>query len=124
LLTFKFGLGHRGLALSTSLVAFSNFMMLYTMMRRYTGRLETAAMIKTLAKLALAGALLAAICLLAQRFIFFSPAGTSTWQKLFGLTLTMVVGGATFFGAAYLLHVAELRDVVLLARGRLSRLRS
>ena len=69
------------------------------------------------------GALLAAICLLAQHFIFFSHAGTSTWQKLFGLTLTIVVGGATFFGAAYLLHVAELRDVVLLVRGRLSRLR-
>jgi putative peptidoglycan lipid II flippase len=122
--TFHLKLGHRGLALSTSLVAFSNFMMLYTMMRRYTGRLETATMIRTLAKLLFAGALLAAICLLAQHFIFFSQAGMSSWQKLLGLSLTIAVGGATFFGAAYLLHVAELRDVVLLVRGRLRRLRS
>ena len=121
--TFHLKLGHRGLALSTSLVAFSNFMMLYTMMRRYTGRLETTVLIKTLAKLIVAGALLAAICLLAQRFIFFSHAGASAWRKLFGLALTIAVGGATFFGTAYLLHVAELRDVVLLVRGRLSRLR-
>jgi hypothetical protein len=42
---------------------------------------------------------------------------------VFGLLLTIGVGGSAFFGAAYLLHVAELRDVVLLVRGRLSRLR-
>ena len=122
--TFHLKLGHRGLALSTSLVAFSNFMMLYTMMRRYAGRLETGALIRTLAKLLVAGALLTAICLLAQHFIFFPHAGTSVWRKLFGLLLTIAVGGTTFFGAAYLLHVAELRDVVELVRGRLSRLRS
>ena len=97
--------------------------MLYTMMRRYTGTLETGAMIKTLAKLIVAGALLAGICLLAQHFFFLDGRPTG-WQKLFGMTLTIVVGGATFFGAAYLLHVPELRDVVLLVRGRLSRLRS
>ena len=122
--TFHLNLGHRGLALSTSLVAFTNFLMLYTMMRRYTGRLETGAMIKTLAKLLVAGALLAAICLLAQHFILLPDVAISAWRKLFGITLTIVVGGGAFFGAAYLLHVAELRDVVLLVRGRLSRLRS
>lgn len=124
LFAFHFTLGHRGLALSTSLVAFSNFMMLYTMMRRYTGTLETGAMIKTLAKLIVAGALLAGICFLAQHFIFLADGRPSGWQKLFGLILTIVVGGATFFGAAYVLHVPELRDVVLLVRGRLNRLRS
>jgi putative peptidoglycan lipid II flippase len=124
LFTFHLKLGHRGLALSTSLVAFSNFLMLYTMMRRYTGRLETGVMIKTLGKLLVAGALLAGICLLAQHFIFLSHAGIGMWRKLFGLMLTIAVGGATFFGVAYVLHVAELRDVVLLVRGRLSRLRA
>ena len=122
--TFYLKLGHRGLALSTSLVAFTNFLLLYGMMRRYVGRLETGAMIKTLAKLLVAGALLAAICLLAQRFILFPDVALSAWRKLFGITLTIVVGGGAFFGAAYLLHVAELRDVVLLVRGRLTRLRS
>lgn len=121
--TFRLELGHRGLALSTSLVAITNFLFLYGMMRRYTGRLETGAMIRTLAKLLVAGVLLAAICWLAQHFIFFSQTG-GAWRKLFGLTLTIAVGGATFFGAAYLLHVAEVRDVVALVQGRLRRLRS
>jgi putative peptidoglycan lipid II flippase len=120
--TFHLKLGHRGLALSTSLVAFTNFLMLYTMMRHYAGRLETGAMIKTLAKLLVAGALLAGICLLAQRFIF-APTGLTTWRKVFGLLVTIAVGSAAFFGAAYVLHVAELRDVVQLVRGRFTKAR-
>ena len=121
--TLNLGLGHRGLALSTSLVAIINFLILYAMMRRYTGRLETGAMIKTLAKLLVAGALLAGICLLAQHFIF-ALGGLTLWRKAFGLLVTIAVGSAAFFGAAYLLHVAELRDVVTLVRGRFSRLRA
>src|SRR5436853_1984076 len=73
--TLNLGLGHRGLALSTSLVAITNFVILYAMMRRYTGRLETGAMIRTLAKLLVAGALLAVICLLAQYLGAFAVVG-------------------------------------------------
>jgi putative peptidoglycan lipid II flippase len=122
--TFHLGWGHRGLALSTSLVAITNFLFLYGMMRGYTGRLETGAMIKTLAKLLVAGAVLASICFLAQHFLFFSTAETSAWRELLALILTIFVGSAAFFGAAYLLHVAELRDVVLLVRTRFARIRS
>lgn len=122
--TFQLQLGHRGLALSTSLVAFSNFMALYIMMRRYAGRLETGQMIRTVVKLLVAGALLALVCFAAQRLILLPHAEMTMWRKLVGLTVTIAVGCATFFGAAYLLHVAELRDVVLLVRGRLDRLRS
>jgi putative peptidoglycan lipid II flippase len=121
--TFQLRLGHRGLALSTSLVAITNFLLLYAMMRRLSGRLETGLMIRTLAKLLIAGAVLAAICLLAQRYIFFSNVDASSWQKIFGLLLTIGIGGGAFFGAAYLLHVAELRDVVQLVRGRFTRAR-
>jgi putative peptidoglycan lipid II flippase len=122
--TLKLGLGHMGLALSTSLVAITNFLVLYVMMRRYAGRLETGAMIRTLAKLAVAGALLAGICFLAQRYFFLTPLGATAWQKAVGLLVTIAVGSAAFFGAAYLLHVAELRDVVELVRGRVRRLRA
>jgi putative peptidoglycan lipid II flippase len=119
--TFHLQLGHRGLALSTSLVAITNFILLYVLMRRLSGRLETGLMIRTLVKLLIAGALLAAICLLAQHFIFFSNADATSWRKVFGLVGTIAIGAALFFGAAYLLHVTELRDVVALVRGRLTR---
>src|SRR5436190_15735839 len=120
--TFRLELGHRGLALSTSLVALTNFLILYVMMRRYIGRLETGVMLRTLAKLFLAGALLAGICFLAQYFHFVS-AEWSLWRKALGLTITTVAGAAVFFGTAYLLHVAEVRDVVELVRGKINRVR-
>src|SRR5437868_69783 len=59
---FKVGLGHRGLALSTSLVALTNFLLLYIMMRKYAGALETRAISTLLAKLIVPSALLAGIC--------------------------------------------------------------
>ena len=120
--TFRLELGHRGLALSTSLVALTNFLILYIMMRQYLGRLETGMMFRTLAKLFLAGALLAGICFLAQYFHFVS-AEWNLWRKALGLTITIVAGAAVFFGTAYLLHVAEVRDVVELVRGKINRVR-
>ena len=120
--TRNLGLGHRGLALSTSLVAITNFLALYVMMRRYAGRLETRMMLTALAKLLVAGALLAAICLAARRFLPFAEAG-STWERAVSLLPTIAIGAGAFFGAAYLLRVAEVRDVVELVRGRLGRLR-
>jgi putative peptidoglycan lipid II flippase len=119
--TFHLKLGHRGLALSTSLVAFTNFLMLYSMMRHYAGRLETGTMLRTLAKLLVAGALLGGICWLAQQFIFMSGLGSTAWRKAMGLLLTMAVGSGAFFGTAYLLRVAEVHDVVDLVRRRFSR---
>jgi hypothetical protein len=79
-------------------------------------------MLRTLAKLFLAGALLAGICLLAQYFQLVSP-DWSLWRKALGLTITIAVGAAAFFGTAYLLHVAEVRDVVELVRGKFRRAR-
>ena len=119
--TFHLQFGHRGLALSTSLVAITNFLILYAMMRRYTGRLETAMMIKTLIKLLVAGVLLAAVCLVSQHYLFSD--GATPLRNAVALLLTIAIAGGAFFGAAYVLHVAELRDVVALVRGRFSRVR-
>ena len=118
LFTFHLGLGHRGLALSTSAVAITNFLLLYAMMRRHTGRLETGAMLATLGKLALAGAVLGAVCFVAQRFVFPDATRMPEWKRIIDVAVTIVLGGAAFFGTAYLLGIAELRDAVELARKR------
>src|SRR5262245_17011414 len=55
---FKLGLGHRGLALAVSLVAIINFALLYLMMRKHAGPLETGALLGLLAKLVIPLALL------------------------------------------------------------------
>jgi len=114
---FKLQLGHRGLALSTSLVALTNFFLLYVMMRRHAGRLETTELFKTLGKVAVAGAVLAVVCWLALQFLF-SRTPLPLWSKVVDLAITIVVGVVTFFGAAFLLRVNEVRDVVDLVRRR------
>src|SRR5438309_1074148 len=108
LFTFQLGLGHRGLALSTSLVAVTNFLLLYIMMRRYVGRLETGAMFQLLGKLLVAGILLAAICEVANRYLF--EPHVSHWRKIIELAVTIPVAAAAFFGALLALHVAEVRE--------------
>ncbi|MGI8819679.1 MAG: murein biosynthesis integral membrane protein MurJ [Chthoniobacterales bacterium] len=121
LLTFHLGLGHRGLALSTSCIAIVNFLLLYGMMRHYTGRLETSAMLTTLLKLLAAGLCLAAVCWVGDQFFF--PAGVTQrfWWKFTGVGSTVAVGGAVFFLVAYLLRVAELHDMAVVVRKKLGR---
>ena len=121
MLTFHFQLGHKGLALSTSLVALTNFALLYIMMRRYAGGLETGAFFATLAKLLMAGACLGAVCWFGREFFF--PAGVPYFamQKLVGVGTTILAGALVFFGVAYLLRVAELRDLVDVVKRRLAR---
>ena len=108
---FKVGLGHRGLALSTSVVAVINFVLLYIMMRQHAGRLETGLLFKTLAKVLVAGAALAGICWLALHFLF-TTGHLSIWIKTVDLAITIGFGIVTFFGMAFVLRVHEVRDVV------------
>jgi putative peptidoglycan lipid II flippase len=117
--TFHLGLGHRGLALSVSLVAIINFLLLYIMMGRYAGGLETGSLMKTLAKVFVAGAALAGLCWLALQFLFSTS--VPLWQEIVDLTITIVLGIVIFFGAAYFLRVSEVQDVVDLVRRKLGR---
>ena len=62
------------------------------MMRRHTGRLETGTMLATLGKIFVAGAVLAAVCLVSQQFLFPSSAHQSQWKLIVEMLLTIVVG--------------------------------
>ncbi|HEY1583240.1 MAG TPA: murein biosynthesis integral membrane protein MurJ [Chthoniobacterales bacterium] len=119
LFTFHLGLGHRGLALSVSFVAITNFLLLYGMMRHHTGRLETGAMLATLGKIALAGLVLAAICLASRFYLLPVPTRASQWILMIDVALTIAVGSVAFFGTAYLLRIVEVQDVVAIARRKL-----
>src|SRR5262249_58092633 len=82
LFTFRLGWGHRGLAFSTGLVATINFLLLYTLMRRHTRRLETHQMLIALGKIYAAGALLALICLDANYFWLVALSDMCVFQTL------------------------------------------
>ena len=115
------GWGHRGLAMSTAAVALTDFVILYVMMRRYAGALETGAMMKTLGKLLTAGAGLALVCWAAVEFYLGSGSHLATLPKLVAVLGTVGVGVVLFFGTAYLLRVGELQDIVAVVRRKLSR---
>ena len=118
---FKLGLGHRGLALAVSLVAIINFSLLYIMMRKYAGPLETGALFGLLAKLLIPLALLAGVCWLGLETMFYPGAHLPAWQKVFAVLLVIGVAAVVFFGSAFLFRVNEVRDIVDLFRRRFGR---
>jgi putative peptidoglycan lipid II flippase len=118
---FKLGLGHRGLALAVSLVAIINFALLYLMMRKHAGPLETGALFGLLAKLVVPLALLSGVCWLAIDTVFYPGAHLPEWQKVFGVLLTISVAALVFFGSAFLFRVNEVRDVVDVVRRKFGR---
>ena len=118
---FKVGLGHRGLALSTSLVALTNFLLLYIMMRKYAGSLETGAIFTLLAKLIVPATLLAGICWLSAEFLFQPSAHLPEWEKIGGVLLVIALAAVVFFASALLMRVQEVREIVDLVRRKFGR---
>lgn len=115
------GWGHRGLALSTSLVALLNFGVLYLLMRRSAGGLETHTFARALGRIAVAAAGLAAVCFVAQRWLL---ADFFTWPlvpKIAALLGVIAIAGMLFFASCYILRVPEMTDTTDLLRRRLQR---
>ncbi len=113
--------GHRGLAFSTACVASSNFLLLYFLMRAYLGQLESRRMLGLLAKLALASAVLCAVCWAGNRLLLADWAVQPFWPKCASLSLVIGVGAAAFFGCASAFGIAEVRDITAGVRRRLRR---
>jgi putative peptidoglycan lipid II flippase len=113
--------GHRGLALSTALVASSNFLILYVLMRRHLRRFETWALLSVLVKIGVASAVLAAICWAGMHYLLADWATQAFWAKLGGLLLTITAAGLAFFVCAFALGTPELTDIVNAAKRRLRR---
>lgn len=123
LFTFRLGLGHRGLALSTGLVASCNFLLLYVLMGRHLGGFEAGRMLRTLGKVALAGAALAALCAASLHWLLADWATAPTWSKALALLGTVAGGGAVFAGCCLGLKVEELGELAESIRRRLVRAR-
>jgi len=117
--TFRLGWGHRGLAFSTGLVATCNFLLLYALMHRQLGSLESRRMLMTLLKIAIAGAALAAVCGASDRWLLADWATQALWRKALALFCTIVVGGGVYTACAALLNIEELTSAIAALRRRL-----
>ena len=119
--THWLGWGHRGLAFSTSLTAMVNFSLLYLLMQRRMGRLETRQMASTLGKLAVAGALLALVCLVGERYAMPDFYHLGFGHKCVALFGVIGAGAVVFFAACYALRLEEMQEAVGIFGRRLRR---
>lgn len=120
-LTFRLGMGHRGLALSTGLSAIANFLMLYLLMRRAAGGMQTASLVASFARILVAGAGLTGVCVAGQQWLGPWLDGASLFGRAWSLMAVISAGAAVYFGLCALLRVEEARDALALVRRKISR---
>jgi putative peptidoglycan lipid II flippase len=118
---FYFGMGHRGLALSTGCVAVLNCTVLYFLMRRYAGSLQGAVLAGTVGRIFLSCVPMAGICFLARTWLFAGWTEMNFMSRVLALTGTISVAALVFFGCALLLKVEELDQVSGMLKRRWAR---
>ena len=102
------GFGHRGLALSTSLVALLNFMLLLTFMRRRIRRIEGRRLLSSLMRISAASGGMALTCWLCSRLILSRLGATSFSGYLTALAVAIPAGVGALYLLCHLLRVQEL----------------
>ncbi|MEY3896147.1 MAG: putative peptidoglycan biosynthesis protein MurJ [Verrucomicrobiota bacterium] len=121
LFVYVFKWGHESLALTTSITASVNFLLLYLAMRKFAGELETGGLLLLAGKLLVAGAVMAGLCELANRFLFNNLAGTQLVLKIAYLGLTIGVASGAYFVVSKLLRVSEAEEALGMITRKLKR---
>lgn len=111
-LSFHLGWGIQGLSVATGCVAAFNFALLYMLMRKETGLLETAMLGRMLIRLTVPLALLAAVCFGSSRGLMAGWSGWGVPHQAGVLLATIGLGGLAFFFAGHLFRVEEIRLLV------------
>jgi putative peptidoglycan lipid II flippase len=106
------GYGHGGLALSTGIVALTNFGLLYWCMRREIASLETRRLTITLVKVFLASDVLALVCWGAKWLLLERWQTMGLLLRMSALGLTIVLSLAAFGAVASMLGLGEMRSVL------------
>lgn len=124
LFLFKFGFGPKGLACSTSISATMNFLVLYVLMARHTGNLETGKLLATLARCVLASAALGAVCWLAMAFAGHTLESGGFVAKCLMLGAVIVAAVIVYVGGCFLLRVDEVTEAFQIAKRKILRRRA
>ena len=121
LFVFVLGLGHAYLALTTSIVACCNFLILYLCLSRIVGGLRGGELLVLLGKLGTAGGLMAGLCVAARSMLFNDLSSMSWLVKAAGLGVTVAVAAAVYFAAAKVLRVPEAEDALSILKRKTGR---
>ena len=119
--TLHLGWGHRGLAFSTACIATTNFLILYGLMRRHLGYLESRTMLRLLLRIAVASAVLWGICWAGAHVLLADWATQRFWPKLATLIAIIAAGAGAFLVCATALGIGELQDITNAVKRRLRR---
>lgn len=121
LFVFYFRLGHEYLALSTAVIAATNFSVLYLVMTRIAGGLEGRRLMATLARLVPAVALLGAVAWAGQHWLMAGWQGFGLVRRVVSLGAVTAAAGAVYFAATSLLKVEEARQFLGIVKRRAKR---
>jgi len=115
------GLGHAGLALSTSVVAIFGSAVLLLALRRRIGHIGGTVLYSLVAKVSAASALMGAICWVSSRGIH-AALGSGKAAQLADVAFSIPLGASVFYAIARALRIAELEAAVAAVSGPLARL--
>ncbi len=120
-LIFRVGLGHVGLALSTSLLALLNFLILYLWMGRILRGLETRRLLVGLGKLAVAGGGVAGVAWMGTDWVITPLVSGNLWVRAAALLGVIGISGVAFLGSCLALRMEEVHLIVGLLKKKLRR---
>lgn len=121
LFVIKFKLGHQYLALSTSITAALNFVLLFLAMRHYAKGLHGRELLNGLLKLGAAALCMAGVCWLAQATVLAGWSHYTLWLRLAALGVTIAAAAAAYFGVNMLLKNEEVAVFSSLLRRKLGK---
>jgi putative peptidoglycan lipid II flippase len=120
-LSFHLHWGIAGLGFATGCVATVNFLLLYWLMWRATGGLETRELLLTAAKLLVPSALLGTVCWGARVTLLADWENLRLPLQTLYLLITIGVAASVFFAAAAISQVSEMSEVSNLIKRKLRR---
>lgn len=103
-----YGYGHIGVALATSIVALVNFFALALLMRKKIKRLNGREIISAFIRIAIASAVMSAVCWFSYYFLHEQFGGRSFLYKAIECFIPIGLGGIVFVIIAKLLKVSEI----------------
>jgi putative peptidoglycan lipid II flippase len=121
---FRLGMGHTGLALSTTICATLNFAALYLLMRPAARTLDSSQFFSTLARCALATIPIALICLAGNSYLpGLIPSDSLAWRAA-SVLATISAAVASYLLACLLLRVDETQSLLEILKRKLQKTRT
>lgn len=106
----KMNLGFQYLALTTSILATANFIILYIAMKKVSDGVNTKLIWNTLWKCSIAAFVMGEVCWLAANYIMPHPELFAAWQRWIIVPIMVGVAAFVYFMICYYLHVKEAKE--------------